>query len=608
MRKKYLLILLFAILATANLSVSAQKLPSNIGDAFVLEFAAPFDRIIIQTNEKNMPNGDFAEIFITAQTKLKNHKGKAISADAIRAGMEAEIEIDKTEISRLTAKEIKLRTNPEKREEGVDGYLDRVEDVRAMVDGRIVEFAPNTILTGTKEWKGKIFRSFKEIPLGSLVDLKGLRQNNRVILITRGEVRPNLFTQVEAKLVESVKQGLVLPSQQTGASITIGGRNFKVCPDLDVNAYVTKVGYRVVPKFLKFLPEDDPNKVLFRFYVLEDDFPNAVAFSDGSVFINTGLLKRLDNEAQLAIILGHEIAHVTNEHSRRRFEAQQDQAFWSSIIAVGASMAGEQIGLAIGKLSYQLMSNKFSRDMEDQADRVGLYYAYDAGYDVRESTPMWRKVIGAYRESTVGTVLYADHPTMMARLKEMRHEVVLNYANADFSEVIVGREKFVEGVGVYFGWIQPKQKPTITKVTPKTTKPKAQTQAQIKRAETAALQKKITSLIAFVVKETKSGASPQDVYVLIALEDFNYVVSIKTGRIIKKTKSQVKSFAEDYAEIGVDTMNSKMQTTGQGGTLLLKQSGNTWTLVGMDEGGDYQCNELKSVPQTVQQTLNIKCS
>ena len=99
------------------------------------------------------------------------------------------------------------------------------------------------------------------------------------------------------------------------------------------------------------------------------------------------------------------------------------------------------------------MSNKFSRDMEDQADRVGLYYAYDAGYDVRESPKLWRKLIGSYRETALGIALYVDHPAMLERLKESRREVVLNYANADFSEVVVGREKFVAGVGSYFGWI-----------------------------------------------------------------------------------------------------------------------------------------------------------
>ncbi len=464
MDKKFLLLLIFAV----SLTVSAQKkLPTNIGDAFVLEFSAPFERIIIQTEEKNMPNRDSAEIFTTPQTKLKNHKGKPVSPNEIRAGMDVEIEIDKTDMTRLAAKEIKIRTDPDKRAEDIDGYLDRVEDSRAMIDGRIVEFAPNAVLLGTKEWKGKSFKSFQEIPLGSLVDLKGLRQANRVILITRGEVRPNLFTQTEGKLVEAVKKGLVLPSPgQTGAGVVINGRTFKVSQDLEINTYVNKVGNRIVPKFLRLLPEDDPNKVLFRFYVLEDDIPNAVAFSDGSVFVNTGLLKLLENEAQFAVILGHEIAHVTNEHARRRFEAQQDMAIWAALIGAGAGVAGQATGVLVAQLTYKLMSNKFSRDMEDQADRVGLYYAYDAGYDVRESVNLWRRVMGIYRESVIGTTLYIDHPALLERLKETRREVVLNYANADFREAVVGRDEFLKGVGYYFGWLERPKPVVAAKTTP----------------------------------------------------------------------------------------------------------------------------------------------
>lgn len=458
-RACFALINLIFFFGSAIHAQKAAKLPSKIGDGFVLEFAAPFDRITIDTDEKNMPNRELAEIFITAQTKILNHKGKPLAPDAIRPGMEVEIKLDTTNLARLTAAQIKLRANPEEQKEEVDGYLDRVEAPRAIIDGRTVELAPNAVLTGIKEWKGKTFTSFKDIPLGSLVDLKGMRQNNRVVLVTRGEVRPNTFTALESKLVETVKQGLTVPPpDKLGAGVKINEREFKVVEDLDVNTYVNKVGMRVVPKFLRYLPPEDPNKVLFRFYVLEDETPNAVAFSDGSVFINTGLLRRLENEAQLAIILGHEIAHVTNEHVRRRFETQQDQAFWAGMIGAGASVLGEQAALLIAKLSYTLMSNKFSRDLEDQADRVGLYYAYDAGYDARESTNMWRKLIGGYRESALGVALYSDHPAMLERLKDMRREVVLNYANADFSEAVIAREKFVEGVGVYFGWIPPKPK------------------------------------------------------------------------------------------------------------------------------------------------------
>jgi hypothetical protein len=470
MRIKYIFGYLFLTLAAA-LIVSAQpKLPSGIDKGFVLEFAAPFDRILIQSNRKNLPNPDFAEIFITPNTKLKNHKGKPAGPETIRPGMTVDVKFDKTKFPQLIAKEVKNRINPDEREEKIDGYLDRIEDGRATADGRVMELAPGAFLKGEKGMK---IYSFKDIPLGSLLDdLEGVRQPNGVVLIKSGKVRPNLFTPTELKLVETVKKGLTFPPpNQPGAGIVINDRSYKVCEDLEVNTYLNKVGMRIVPKFLRFLPPEDPNKILFRFYVLEDDTPNAVAFSDGSVFVHTGLLRRLENEAQLAIILGHEIAHVTNEHIRRRYEDQQKMAFWAGVIGGvgGVILKDEELARAIAKLTFSLMSNKYDDKLEEQADRVGLFYAFDAGYDIRESTNLWRRLMGGYREDMVGNVLYSDHPLMLGRLKEMRREVILNYSTADFSEAVLGRDKFVEGVGVYFGWIAPKPKPTPTQPTPKTT-------------------------------------------------------------------------------------------------------------------------------------------
>lgn len=274
------------------------------------------------------------------------------------------------------------------------------------------------------------------------------------------------------------------PPSKPGAGVTIGGRSFKVVENLELNTYVTKIGYKVIPRYLKNLTDGDPDKILFRFYVLEDDAPNAVAFPDGSVFIHTGLLQKLENEAQLAIILGHEIAHVGCEHSRRTLETAQKQAFWIGLGgAIAGAALGQEYGRLIAQIGFGLLSNKFSRDLENQADRVGLFYAYDAGYDIREGTKMWRKFIGNdYRSNSVGVFLYSDHPSLKSRLRNTKRELVTNYRKADFSEVIDGREKYMETVGVFFGWVKPKPKvqpqPQIIKPLPKTkskTQPKKRT-------------------------------------------------------------------------------------------------------------------------------------
>ncbi len=466
--KRFVWLIIFICLMSSAVFAQKAKLPSKIGDGFVLEFVAPYNRITIDTSEKNLPNREFSEIHITPQTKIQNQKGKAVAPETIRAGMKIEVRLDPTNFAQLTALQIKLRTNPDDWEANVDGYLDRVEDEHAFVDGAKVVLPPNTPLVGTDKLKGQIFVSLKDIPLGSLLDLKGVRQANGLVVIKQGTVKPNVFTPLENQLVEKLKQGLTVPPPgELGAGVKIGERTFKVVEDLGVNAFINKVGNRVVPKYLRNLPPEDPNKILFRFYVLEDETPNAVAFADGSVFVHTGLLKRLENEAQLAIVLGHEIAHVTNEHVRRRAESADHRALLAAIIGAGAGkVLGQESGELVTKLGYVLMSNKFSGDMEDQADRVGLYYAHQAGYDVREASKIWRRLMGDYNETTVGNFLYADHPAMLARLRDMRREVVFNYADADFSETITGREKYVEGVGVYFGWIQPKPKPTLPTVKP----------------------------------------------------------------------------------------------------------------------------------------------
>ena len=455
---KYSSIIVLTFIVNLVCFAQKAKLPSKIGDGFVLEFVAPYNRITIDTNEKNLPNREFSEIFITPQTEFKNNKGKPAVPEAIRPGMKVEVRLDPKNFAQLTALQIKIRTNFENWEENVDGYLDRIEDEYAFVDGAKIVLPPNTALVGTDKWKGTIFTSLKNIPLGSLLNLKGIRQSNGTVLIKQGNVKPNTFTPLELQLVEKLKQGLTVPPPgKLGAGVKIGEQTYKVVEDLQVNAFINTLGNRIVPRYLRNLPPEDPNKIVFRFYVLEDETPNAVAFSDGSVFIHTGMLKRLENEAQVAIVLGHEIAHVTNEHVRRRMETAGDQALLAAIIGAAAGKAlGQEAGESVTKLSYALLSNKFTNDMEDQADRVGLYYAYQAGYDVREAPQIWRRLMGNYNETTVGSILYADHPAMLARLRDMRREVVSNYANADFSEVITGRDKYVEGVGVYFGWIQPK--------------------------------------------------------------------------------------------------------------------------------------------------------
>ena len=464
--KKLIPVLVFVLLGLAPelFAQKATKVPSKIGDALVLEFNAPFDRILIDADNSAFDDSENIFVSVGTNTKILDAQGKPLAAQMIRAGMKTEIKLEPTlDLTNLIASQIKVKTNAAAESVEVKGYLDKVTDEEAFIDGKTVLMMPNAAVVGTNEWKNKTFQSLKDVPLGSVVELKGARHaEDGKIYATQAQVKPNLITPTEKQLIALVQKGLVLPpADKPGAGVQIGSQTFKVADNLELNTYITKVGYKVIPRYLKTLQNGDPNKLLFRFYILEDDAPNAVALPDGSVFVTTGMLKRLDNEAQLAIILGHEIAHVSAEHARRELESAQKRAFWMGLAAAGASVAlGQQAGGLIGQIGYGLLSNKFSRDLEDQADRIGLFYAYDSGYDIREATKIWRKLMGDnYRDNSVGTVLYSDHPSLKSRLRNTKRELVTDYQKADFREVVTGREKYMETVGIYFGWVKPKPKP-----------------------------------------------------------------------------------------------------------------------------------------------------
>lgn len=613
--KLFILLLVILVLGTFEGAFGQSKRPETIGDGFVLKFAPPYDRILIDTDEKNVPNRLASEILLTPRTVLINHKGKPASPGDFSPGMQVEIKLD----AQMFATQIKIKTNPGDWETGVDGYLDRVNGDYGFVDGQALRLAPNITLQGTKEWKGRSFSSLNEIPLGSLIDVKGIRTTDGSVMVKKGEVSPNTQTKLEVTLIQTFQKGLVLPTNgDTGASVQIGGQTHKLCQNLQVNAYVNKVGNRVSPRYLRDLPADDPNRILFRFYVVEDRSANAVAFPDGSVFVNTGLLERLENEAQLAVVIGHEIAHVTNEHARRSIETSQKQAFWLSI---AGAVTGQQLGMLVAQIGYGLLQNKFSRDLEDQADRVGLYYAWEAGYDVREAPRLWMRMMGNFSESKTAILLYSDHPSMLSRYRNTNRLLALNYGKSDFSESEAGTERYLKTIGGYFGWNVPANNQPADKASSKVVKPGAKSattqknpvtvrKPTVKKQESAAAlkQRKIASVISFLVREQRKPGSrrKEDVFLVIGVEGYDYIVSIANGAIVKKSKNGLISFAEDFADIRINTMNARRQETGQGGGLLLRQNGNSWVIVAVAEG-DYSCSDFGSVPQSVRNALNLEC-
>lgn len=189
------------------------------------------------------------------------------------------------------------------------------------------------------------------------------------------------------------------------------------------NERVQRVGRRIAAAVGDALPGAKWEFVVF-------DAPktvNAFALPGGKVGVYTGLLNLTESDAELAIVMGHEIGHVTARHGAERMT----QGLLATAVGVGVAVATEnsaqrdlwRTAYGTGALGAQM---KFSRDNESEADLIGLRYAAKAGYDPHAALTFWRKM-AAQKGSPEGgdnwvMTLFSTHPSdaqRIARLEEL---------------------------------------------------------------------------------------------------------------------------------------------------------------------------------------------
>jgi predicted Zn-dependent protease len=169
----------------------------------------------------------------------------------------------------------------------------------------------------------------------------------------------------------------------------------------------------------------------FRVYVVENPDWNAFAGPNGAIYVFTGLLENMDDD-EMAVILGHELAHATYEHSRKAFKKQ----IAVQLGVLGGLALGDAIHNKAGRLAFKMgtllmgsaWASGYGRDYEDQADRVGLRYAYEAGFDVSKGPALWQRFSRRYAAgSPVANFFFGDHATALVRAANVERELALNY-------------------------------------------------------------------------------------------------------------------------------------------------------------------------------------
>ncbi|HET6900598.1 MAG TPA: tetratricopeptide repeat protein [Vicinamibacteria bacterium] len=338
------------------------------------------------------------------ETSIDRPNQKDITAKDLRIGWEVEVET-RGEDSGLVARKVHVK-NGRLQEETIEGIVDGVNHVRFFVDGDEVRLKKGTVPPGLKA--GMPFKG------------KGIRQDDRSFELEDGQVMPATFEGEEAQFMAAAGQEIAQVKGQ-----------LKKINDPELQAYVDKVGRSLVPKWV------DPQQFHFTFTLVDDPTLNAFAMPDGTVVIHSGLLAALENEAQLAAVLGHEITHTTHRHGYRGLKDQQKKQSLFGIgsllagVALGKTMDSNTAGLVTGLgtgLAYQAAVNGHGRKFEDQADEVGLYYMVEAGYDYMEAPEVWR-LFGRYTkdQDKVSNFFLSDHSTHAARIKNLTRAINADY-------------------------------------------------------------------------------------------------------------------------------------------------------------------------------------
>ena len=205
----------------------------------------------------------------------------------------------------------------------------------------------------------------------------------------------------------SIGREQYLPAQQ------LQGGDYTVDPG--VSAYVREVGQRLARVSDRQLP--------YEFVVLNSSVPNAWSLPGGKIAVNRGLLLELQDEAELAAVLAHEIVHAAARHGAKGMERSlllQGAVMAAGIVAQGRDYANAVVGGA--QVAAGLVNSKYGRDAEREADYYGMLYMSRAGYDPMAAVRLQETFVRLSKEnrSTWLDGLFASHPPSEERVAANR--------------------------------------------------------------------------------------------------------------------------------------------------------------------------------------------
>ena len=179
--------------------------------------------------------------------------------------------------------------------------------------------------------------------------------------------------------------------------------------DKDLKNYIDAVVSRLIR-------HEVYEKIAIEVHIIKNPYLNAFAFPNGSIYIHTGILAKINNEAELALLIAHEIIHITNRHALKSFRNFKNK---SAVFAgINSTLGGLVLPSMLGEIGTKAAITGYSRDIEREADIEGIILTQKAGYNIEEGAKLFIHLKKEREEENIKEpFFFGTHPRIKERIE-----------------------------------------------------------------------------------------------------------------------------------------------------------------------------------------------
>ena len=222
----------------------------------------------------------------------------------------------------------------------------------------------------------------------------------------------------------SLDQSFAPPPEQVQAAALSAWSGIKQKEQVTTNPVYTERMNRVAPRIIAAA---GGNPAEWEVEVFQSDQLNAFALPGGKIGFYTGILDLMENDDQIAAVMGHEVAHVNYEHASKRAGRAAQTQFGLGL--AGSALSGSPNAnlwmSALGLTTQVGNALPFSRSHESEADKVGLRYMVRAGYNPDEAVAFWTRMAQAKGDGQAPPEFLSTHPADATRIRQLKEEIEL---------------------------------------------------------------------------------------------------------------------------------------------------------------------------------------